>query len=64
MARTFSDSQGTTHNLDHLMDNYTVEVDCHTDIVTGEASGYVVLLDGEERFDIEREVYEALSKIL
>lgn len=64
MARTFSDRHGATHNLDHLMDNYKVEVDCHTDIVTGEVSGYVVLLDREERFDIEREVYEALSKIL
>lgn len=64
MARTFTDVYGNKYNLDVLMESFRVEVDCDTDIVTGEPSGYVVLLDGEEKYEVSGAVYEALKKIL
>lgn len=64
MSRTFNDLYGKLHNLDYLMKEFNVSVDCHTDIVTEEVTGYVVLLDGEERYKIDEDVYEALKEIL
>lgn len=64
MARTFVDKLGRKVNLDALLNEYRVEVNCNVDIVTNEPSGYVVLLDGEERYDVDEDVYEALKNIL
>ena len=47
MARTFKDINGNTYSLDNLQENYRVEVGVDTDIVTGEPTGYTVILDGE-----------------
>lgn len=64
MARTFKDINGNTYSLDNLQENYRVEVGVDTDIVTGESTGYTVILDGEETYQISEAVYEALKQIL
>lgn len=64
MARTFKDINGNTYSLDNLQENYRVEVGVDTDIVTGEPTGYTVILDGEETYQISEAVYEALKQIL
>ena len=62
MARTFKDINGNTYSLDNLQENYRVEVGVDTDIVTGEPTGYTVILDGEETYQISEAVYEALKQ--
>lgn len=64
MARTFKDMIGEKHNLDHLLNEFTVTVDADADIVSGEISGYCVLLDDEQRIEVNEETYNALKKIL
>ncbi len=64
MARTFVDELGRKINLDSLLNEYRVEVECDLDIVTNEPSGYAVLLDGEETYNVSKDVYEALKAIL
>nr|WP_295576214.1 hypothetical protein [uncultured Intestinibacter sp.]DAY85378.1 MAG TPA: hypothetical protein [Caudoviricetes sp.] len=64
MARTFTDINGNRYSLENLQENFRVEVGVDTDIVTGEPTGYTVILDGEETYQISEEVYEALKQIL
>lgn len=64
MAKIFEDSYGKKHNLDALMENFTVTLELDEDIVSGNIVGYGVLLDDEREFDINETTYNALKKIL
>lgn len=64
MAKIFEDSYGKKHNLDALMENFTVTLELDEDIVSGNIVGYGVLLDDEREFDIDETTYNALKKIL
>lgn len=65
MATTFNDIYGNRYSLESLQEKFRVEVGVDTDIVTGEPTGYTVILDGgEETYQISKEVYEALKQIL
>lgn len=64
MARTFKDTMGNRHDLDALLDRFTVTLELDEDIVTGEVTGYGVLLDDERTMDVNEVEYEVLKKIL
>ncbi len=64
MARTFKDNNGEKHDLDYLLGNFTVTLGLDEDIVTGETSGYCVLLDDETRIDVNEATYNAVKKII
>lgn len=64
MARTFKDLNGEKHDFDYLVGEFTVTLGVDEDIVSGETSGYYVLLDDEGRIDIDEATYNAIEKLL
>lgn len=64
MATTFNDIHGKKYYLEALQENYKVEVGVDRDVVTKEPTGYHVMLDGDETYQISEDVYLALKEIL
>ena len=64
MSTTFTDIYGNKKYLESLQNQFRVEVGVDKDLVSKEVTGYHVLLDGEESFEITEEVYNALKEIL
>ena len=64
MARTFKDTMGNIHDLDALSEDFSISLELDEDIVTGDVTGYGVLLDDERKMDVNEATYDALKKIL
>lgn len=57
MGKTFKSIEGDRYRVDTYNG-----VECDTDIITNEVTGYYVCYDGEPLIEISEEVYKALDK--